>query len=416
MINTSTIHSFEIENDCACSGETFSQQDCACSDKCITQQDCTCVTTAISSRSATLTAWLHLTNRCNLHCDYCYIPHSNSEMSHETGQAAIDAAIRSALIHRFIRLKLKYSGGEPLLRFALVEKLHSYAYQKANEAGLELEGVILTNGTLLTAKMVERLKSLDLRLMISLDGIGVYNDAHRRYQGGRSSYTDVTEAIDLAVASGLAPTISVTVSSRNAEGLAEVIAWILERDLPFSLNFYRTNDFSVDQADLRLDDQVIIQGMLSAFKVIENNLPRRKFLSGIIDRANLSVEHNHTCGVGQNYLMFDPNGQIAKCQMQIGNPVANINYQDPLAILRADQDGIQNISVDGKNGCRTCEWKYWCAGGCPLETFRLTGRYDLQSPNCNIYKALFPEALRLEQLRQLKYPVNYTPVSLPSTV
>ncbi|HNF93684.1 MAG TPA: radical SAM protein, partial [Anaerolineales bacterium] len=55
---------------------------------------------------------------------------------------------------------------------------------------------------------------------------------------------------------------------------------------------------------------------------------------------------------------------------------------------------------------KTCEWKHWCTGGCPLETHRVTGRYNVKSPNCNIYKALFPEALRLEGLRLWKYQDN----------
>jgi len=107
--------------------------------------------------------------------------------------------------------------------------------------------------------------------------------------------------------------------------------------------------------------------------------------------------------VGQNYLVFDQHGQVAKCQMHIRKPITNSQVPDPLAIIRADQIGIQNISVDEKEGCKTCEWKYWCAGGCPLATHRATGRYDVKSPNCNIYKALYPEALRLEGLRLLKY-------------
>jgi len=154
---------------------------------------------------------------------------------------------------------------------------------------------------------------------------------------------------------------------------------------------------------MRLDEHKIINGMLAAFKVIETNLPRRPFLGGIIDRANLSVSHAHTCGVGQNYLVFDQNGQVAKCQMHIRKPITDTHVADPLAIIRADQIGIQNLSVDEKEGCKACEWKHWCAGGCPLETYRATGRYNVKSPNCNIYKALFPEALRLEGLRLLKY-------------
>jgi uncharacterized protein len=83
--------------------------------------------------------------------------------------------------------------------------------------------------------------------------------------------------------------------------------------------------------------------------------------------------------------------------------IMDIHVKDPLAMIRADETGIQNVLVDEKEGCQACQWRYWCAGGCPLETFRATGRYDLKSPNCSIYKALYPEVLRLEGLRLLKY-------------
>ncbi|MCQ3938610.1 MAG: radical SAM protein [Chloroflexi bacterium] len=350
-----------------------------------------------------MSAWLHLTDRCNLRCSYCYLPHVREDMSSDTGRAAVDATFRSAVKNGFKQVKLKYAGGEPLLRFPLIEELHTYARQIAEKHGIDLEGVVLSNGTLLTSEMVESLKSLGLRLMISLDGLEQYHDSHRPYAGGRGSFADVAEAVDLALANGLVPNISVTISSRTAEGLPEVMAWILERALPFSLNFYRENELSASHEDMRLDEEKIINGMLAAFKVIENNLPRRPFLGGIVDRANLSASHTHTCGVGQNYLVFDQNGQVAKCQMHIRKPVTDAHAADPLAFIRADQIGIQNISVEEKEGCKTCEWKHWCAGGCPLATYRATGRYDVKSPNCRIYKALFPEALRLEGLRLLKY-------------
>lgn len=350
-----------------------------------------------------ISAWVHVTDRCNLRCSYCYLPHVREDMSPETGCAAIDATFRSALANGFKQVKLKYAGGEPLLLFPLIVELHRYAQSLADQHGFGLEGIVLSNGTLLTAEMVEALKSLGLRLMISLDGLGQYHDSHRPYAGGRGSFADVAEAVDLALANGLIPNISVTVSSRTAEGLPEIIAWILNRDLPFSLNFYRENELSASHEDMQLDEKKIINGMLAAFKVIEENLPRRPFLGGVIDRANLSAAHTHTCGVGQNYLVFDQNGQVAKCQMHIRKPVTDVHAEDPLALIRADQIGIHNLPVMEKEGCKTCEWKNWCTGGCPLATHRATGRYDVKSPNCNIYKALFPEALRLEGLRLLKY-------------
>lgn len=361
----------------------------------------------ISSQSEslphTISAWLHLTDRCNLRCSYCYLPHVREDMSAETGPAAIDAIFRSAVANNFKQVKIKYAGGEPLLRYPLILELHQYAKALADSHNLILEEVVLSNGTLLTKEMVDSLKALNINLMISMDGLGHYHDRHRPYAGGRGSFSDVVEAVDVALESGLTPNISVTVSSRTAEGLPEIMGWILERELPFSLNFYRENELSASHEDMKLDEEKIIKGMLAAFKVIEGNLPRRSFLGGIIDRANLSASHTHTCGVGQNYLVFDQNGQVAKCQMHIRKPITDLHVADPLAVIRADRTGIQNLSVEEKEGCKTCEWKHWCTGGCPLATHRATGRYDVKSPNCNIYKALYPEALRLEGLRLLKY-------------
>ena len=353
--------------------------------------------------NTTLTAWLHLTDRCNLRCSYCYLPHVREDMPLETGRAAVDATYNSAMVNSLKKVKLKYAGGEPLLQYPLILELHSYARQLADKYGLTLEEVVLSNGTLLTDAIAKILKSLSIQLMISMDGLGHYHDSQRPYAGGHGSFRDVLDAVDIALSNGLVPNVSVTVSGRTVGGLPDIVGWILEHELPFSLNFYRENELSSSHKDMQLDEQKIISGMMAAFKVIEGNLPKKSFLGGIIDRANLSTPHTHTCGAGQNYLVFDQNGQIAKCQMHIRKPVTDIHAQDPLAIIRADQIGIQNMSVEEKEGCKTCEWKYWCTGGCPLETHRATGRYDVKSPNCNIYKALYPEALRLEGLRLLKY-------------
>jgi uncharacterized protein len=352
---------------------------------------------------ATLNTWLHITDRCNLRCSYCYLPHVREDMSLETGHAALDALFRSAVVNHFKQVTVKYAGGEPLLRYPLILELHEHAQTLAKKRGLTMEEVILSNGTLLTHEIAAKLKSLSINLMISLDGLGQYHDNQRPYAGGHGSFNDVAEAIEIAIANGLTPNISVTVSSRTAAGLPEIMAWILDRELPFTLNFYRENDLSISHNDMRLDEQKIINGMLAAFKVIENNIPRRPFLGAIIDRADLSSAHTYTCGVGQNYLVFDQNGQVAKCQMHIRRPVTDVSAADPLALIRSDQLGIKNLSVEEKGGCKTCDWRYSCAGGCPLATHRATGRYDVKSPNCNIYKALFPEALRLEGLRLLKY-------------
>lgn len=357
----------------------------------------------MSDAPTTLSAWLHITDRCNLRCSYCYFPHHRVDMSIETGRAAVDATFRSALQGGYKRVKLKYAGGEPLIRFAVVAELQRYAQAVADEMGIELEGVLLSNGTLLTERIVQEMQTLDLHMMISLDGLHGAHDRQRPFATGRGSSDVVQNAIDLALTWGLTPDISVTISGRNVDELPAVLQWILARDLPFGLNFYRENDLSATQDGLRLEEEGIMAGMLAAYKIIEDNLPRRSLLGSLIDRANLSAPHVRTCGVGHSYLVFDHQGHISKCQMAMHDRIASIDDLDPLALIRQSGNGVINLNVSQKEGCRDCEWQHWCTGGCPLATYRATGRYDVKSPFCNIYKALFPAAVRLEGLRLLRY-------------
>ena len=75
-------------------------------------------------------------------------------------------------------------------------------------------------------------------------------------------------------------------------------------------------------------------------------------------------------------------------------------------VLKPEADGsFQQFALPGLNTHLLIAIGGALAGLCggALEAYRATGRYDVKSPNCNIYKALFPEALRLEGLRLLKY-------------
>jgi uncharacterized protein len=324
-------------------------------------------------------------------------------MALQTGCDAVDATLRSAVLHDYGRIRLKYAGGEPLLRFATVRDIHRYARAAADGYGVQVEGVVLSNGTLLQAAIIDELRALDLALVISLDGLDETHDCQRAYASGHGSAADVRDAIDLALAHGLTPAISITVSGRNAATLPDLVAWVLERDLPFGINFYREHSSTPLPDDLVPDTEQIIAGMQAAFRVIAANLPRRSLLSALVDHANLAREHRYPCNAGQHYLVFDHQGQVVRCQMQMQQPVASIEDYDPLALVRADNADLHNPPVEDKPACRACEWKYWCAGGCPLAAHHATGTYHAPSPYCAIYRQLYPEVLHLERLRMLQY-------------
>ncbi len=353
--------------------------------------------------SDTLTVWMHVTNECNLRCLYCYLDKTDERMSAATGKAAVDAVIRSAVTHGFKQVILKYAGGEASMRLKMVLDMHRYAQKCTQATGLALEGVLLTNGVLMSERTIQRLIENKIRVTISLDGIGSAHDTQRPLIDGRPSFAYVDRAIRRLLAANCTPMISVTVSQLNLTELPSLVQYLLTMNLPFNLNFYRENDCSLSITDLRFGEAQIIETLQTAFRVIEQQLPMHSLLGMLLDRADLSTPHRHTCGVGHNYMVIDHHGGVAKCQMEITAPVSDVNAADPLQAVRADQRGIQNLAVDMKEGCRDCQWRYWCTGGCPLMTYRATGRYDVQSPNCRIYTTLYPDLLRLEALRLLKY-------------
>lgn len=348
-----------------------------------------------------LTAWIHVTNDCNLDCTYCYIAKSPDDMSLEQGQWAVQAVFRSAGKHNFRRIRLKYAGGEATLNIALVLQLHRYAQTLGDESGVTVEGVVLTNGVGVPRWVLQKLQQEGIRLAISLDGIESAN-GQRVFRNGSSSFVAVEHTLDRCRSLGYVPTITVTISQDNAAHLAPLIRFLRGRELPFTLNFFRDNDCVRSAESLRYEESAMIAGLKAAFHELERDLPPYSLLAMLTDRTRLDAMHDQPCGVGTSYMVINQKGGIAKCHMFIEQTVTDVHSPDPLGIIQLDQIGIQNPTVDTKIGCSTCTWRYHCAGGCPAVTYRATGRYDLQSPNCHIYQTIFPEVIRLEGLRLLK--------------
>lgn len=351
----------------------------------------------------TLTAWLHVTNACNLDCPYCYVRKSSARMTLETGRRAVAAVFRTAAAHGIPRVKLKYAGGEATLHFALVRALHDYATALAAQTGIGLREVVLSNGVHLRPADADWLAATGTKLMISLDGIGADHNRLRplRNRDGFDTFAAVEHTVDHVLRPrGIRPDISMTVTGLNAHAAADVARWaMIERRLPTGFSFYRPNLLSRDRAELANEQQALIDGMLAAYRAIEADLPTWPFFNGLLDRV-AGEAHTHTCGVGQSYLVITHTGALAQCQMHLGQPVQSHLGGDLLAAVAGGP--LLNLPVAQKTGCRDCEYRYRCAGGCPLETFRATGRWDVQSPNCALYKALIPAALRLEGLRLMK--------------
>ena len=367
------------------------------------------ITGSPRSKLGVLTVWLHLTNQCNLSCKYCYVSQNGQRMTASTAQCSVDAVFRSALAYGYPRVKLKYTGGEPTLNFDALCAAQRRAEGLSAQTGIGLEAALLTNGVHITDTQIDTLLAHDIRVMVSLDGVGQYQDMQRPLAGSSDGSFDLVDrTLDRLSARGVSPHISITITRQSLSGLADLVDYLLDRQLRFSFNFYREPDCSPEHAKLSFTSEEMIRELQLAFRVIERRLPEYSLLSNLADRADVQIPHSWACGVGQNYVVIDCHGNVSKCQMDMKHPVTTIDADNPLAIVRADADGVQNLPVDQKE-CSDCVWRHRCTGGCPRLTFQRTGRYDAKSPLCEVYQAILPEVVRLEALRLLKYeePWNF---------
>ncbi|MDD5005949.1 MAG: radical SAM protein [Candidatus Omnitrophica bacterium] len=151
---------------------------------------------------------LSITTRCNLDCDYCYLRGLKSEdMSLKTACTAIDKLHPDTII---------FYGGEPLLKFELINDIVEYAKRKYRIKKF----MIVTNGTLFSKKIVDFMQSNDFRIIISLDGERKSHDAHRKFLNGQSSYDVIFNNIMLLKSYGINPGINYTVNYNTIVGMA----------------------------------------------------------------------------------------------------------------------------------------------------------------------------------------------------
>ncbi len=335
-----------------------------------------------------LTAWIQVTDRCNLHCQYCYIQKRNQNLDVSVGKEIIDSLLRSARAHGIERLKLKYAGGEPLLNFPTLRDVHQYALQESDRQGILVEGIVLSNGTKISTTVLQQLQALNLHLMISLDTLAQSADV-------RGASYQAQRAIELAIQNNLIPTVSVTISQATLKTLPFLMEWLVDRNIRISLNFYRPHAAMHQPDELTLIPNELIDAMLAAYNVIALHQPRQSWLNGLLDRVNLTGARNVPCGVGQDYLVFDTDGNASKCHMLMSEKVTNCRVPDVLAIVQSDKLGIQNPPVIQKTDCKDCRWSMWCGGCCPTLARGTGGK----SPFCSVYQALFPRLIELEATR-----------------
>ena len=344
-----------------------------------------------------LNVWFHITNQCNLRCKYCYIRKSSKRMDLKIANKAIKKIYLTAVTHKIKYILFTFMGGEPLLEFPKIRLLIKKIRELEQKYKIHSRINLISNGTLINAKIAGELKKLNISVQISCDGFGRYNDKTRVFPNGSGSFKFIKRGMENLQKMGIRFGVIIVVTSKNIKGVPEFVEYLLSQKIRFGLNLFRDNPLA--KSSLMCEKRDLIKTFKRMYKEISLNPPNFSILNHI-DKISFNSPTVRICSAGSNYIGVRQDGKLASCQMTMDRVIGSISDKDLLETVRKGSFiKPASMTVEDRAACRKCLWKYACGGGCPFFVYQSYGRYDAKSHYCDVYRALIPEIFRIEAKR-----------------
>lgn len=331
-----------------------------------------------------LTLSLNLTTKCNFNCKYCFSDHKNGNDFNkiESLKEVVEEFVKKHLGKQSIFIDLSGSG-EPLLHLDKILSLADSCKELSKQYHKNIVIQFVTNGYLLTPKIVKLLQSNSILFGVSLDGNKNNHDRNRVLKNGRPTYDIVTKNLSrikerqfLGTAMVIDGTFhddlldcylnmlkySTTVSikfkrSERIEEYSKNYMWIIREYFKITLFLFKKvmeDDYNLLFALLNGDDSY---GTLLSRVIIENKVFAR-------------------CDGGVGRFSYDTYGKLYPCA--------------PSSFIKDFEDFSKFKEISQIDYCKDCECKFYCGGECPIV------KYTLKSNDiylCKIKKKIFEYSL-----------------------
>ncbi|WP_029072966.1 radical SAM/SPASM domain-containing protein [Kandleria vitulina] len=319
------------------------------------------------------TAYLHVTNRCNLHCLGCYSDNDSRNIDSD-----LEFKDMIKVLNELERVGIKnlvISGGEPLLRKDIVD-LMKYAKEKCEIERLTL----ITNGTVGNMTLFSRLSQYLDNISVSLDTFDSKCKAFLRDEG---IFDNIIKNIYHMKNAGLNVAILPTIHHKNVSYISRYNDLADKLDVAISFSIFTTGCEKIyEDYSLLNDDLSHISKYLSSCKI--EDIP-----------INNTLEGKRHCGTGCNILSVGADGDVYPCHMLMEEQfkMGNIVNNDMITILENNKTNRKcwENDVDDISGCRQCTYKYLCGGGCRARAHLINGNIMKKDPFCKMFKGFYDE-------------------------
>ena len=348
------------------------------------------------------------TERCNLNCQYCYIPPAMRKdgvhMSRETLLAAL--GILKEYFHEHlpsgVKPQIVFHGAEPTLnRDALFAGLDAYA--------ADFRFGVQTNGTVLDETELEFLTARGLAIGLSLDADQeTVASRTRATWGGQSVYGKVRAT--MRKLRGY-PNYSVicTVTKSNLQHLVRTVDFFHAEKVPTCM----LNPVRCTREGARLikpDDHAMLRPYFAALdrtyelyrktgrKLVVANFANI-LLAILAPQARRLMCDISPCGGGRCFFAVSAQGDLFPCSEFIGLPAFNGGnlFRDkiPQVLESAPFRQVTGRKVEDITPCNRCAVRHFCGSPCPAEAQEMQGGMNRPGAFCELYEEQARYALRL---------------------
>ena len=332
---------------------------------------------------------------CNLACAYCFegTRKGSFYMTLETADLFVDFVrnkINSSTpvstlitggeerfpeknIAPFEEIEIVFYGGEPLLSTGLIEYISRRIKALADRKGIPYSFSLITNGTLLLPKTVERLKPLGFTsASVTLDGSKEVHDRFRPFRSGKGSFDaivgnvkDVCDMIDVDIGGNY--------TQDNFTAFPRLLDYLIENGLtPEKISRIKFDPVTKESTDFAPPDfhdgceTINEPWLLNAGIFLREEILKRGYRSQKIIPTACMMEF-------RNSLVVNYDGSIYKCPGFIGRErfrVGNLN------VGTGDYGLSHNLNSWKNEECLNCSYLPVCFGGCRYMKLVRDGNID----------------------------------------
>jgi uncharacterized protein len=310
---------------------------------------------------------LFFTGKCNLNCRYCFVDKAGEE-NRTLDERSLKKSVDLLFANPRGRKTISFIGGEPALEFALIKKTHHYAKKIAQKAGIYVDFIVSTNGTLLNQKMVDYFSKQGIAVSISIDGDKITHDWNRPFRNnpGRSSFNAVMKNIKRLKFGSLRPAAAMVFTPADIKKLMANIEFLHKKNFS-AINFYpdmhakwSAKDILLLRSELKKFEYYYLDTFLEsgAEKPFKNS-----FLDAMINSSK--IKKLEKC----EKLNVDSGGNLYACdkvfslkvsqrkRYMVGSVTSGIDNQKRSAILRnITKQILKNTGLR----CEKCPYYQYC--------------------------------------------------------